>query len=137
MDDTRERLDDGTLVFLPERLNHDPVVLRGLTNDELWVALGVGAVFGLLLGIPLAIAVGAIAMLPTLMIASMAASLLLGGTLLRRAKRARPETWLYRRLEWVLASRWRLGRGTLILHAGFWTVRRSRRLRTALGRWRP
>ncbi len=31
-----------------------------------------------------------------------------GGTLLRRAKRARPETWLYRKLEWVLASRWRL-----------------------------
>lgn len=40
MNDTIERLADGTLVFLPERLNRDPAVLRGLTNDEMWVALG-------------------------------------------------------------------------------------------------
>ena len=33
MNDTIERLADGTLVFLPERLNRDPAVLRGLTND--------------------------------------------------------------------------------------------------------
>ena len=134
MDETRpsrECLADGTLVFLPERLNHDPVVLRGLTNDELWVALGLGALFGLLLGLPLAIVGGAIALLPTAMIASMAVSLLVGGTLLRRAKRARPEAWLYRRLEWELAHRWHLGRGGLILHTGPWTVRRSRRRRTA------
>ena len=38
MNDTIERLADGTLVFLPERLNRDPAVLRGLTNDEMWVA---------------------------------------------------------------------------------------------------
>ena len=56
MNDAIERLADGTLVFLPERLNRDPAVLRGLTNDELWVALGTGAVIGLLLGVPLAIA---------------------------------------------------------------------------------
>ena len=65
----------------------------------------------------------------------MALVLFAGGTLLRRAKRARPETWLYRKFEWVLASRWRLGRGRLILHSGAWTVRRSRRLRPALSRW--
>ncbi|MCF5031792.1 TIGR03750 family conjugal transfer protein, partial [Pseudomonas syringae] len=44
---------------------------------------------------------------------------------------------LYRKLEWILASRWRLGRGNLILHSGAWTVRRSRRLRPALSRWQP
>ncbi|MCF5030107.1 TIGR03750 family conjugal transfer protein, partial [Pseudomonas syringae] len=95
MNDTIERLADGTLVFLPERLNRDPAVLRGLTNDEMWVALGTGAVIGLLLGVPLAIATASIAVAPTSMIASMAVVLLAGGTLLRRAKRARPETWLY------------------------------------------
>ncbi|MNJ05434.1 hypothetical protein D3C73_1667520 [compost metagenome] len=67
----------------------------------------------------------------------MALVLFAGGTLLRRAKRARPETWLYRKLEWILASRWRLGPGGLILHSGAWTVRRSRRLRPALSRWQP
>lgn len=137
MSDAIERLADGTLVFLPERLNRDPVVLRGLTNDEMWVALGSGAVIGLLLGIPLAIASASLAVAPTGMIAGMAIALFAGGTLLRRAKRARPETWLYRRLEWSLASHWRLRRSGLILHSGAWTVRRSRRLRPALVRWQP
>lgn len=137
MNDTTERLADGTLVFLPERLNRDPTVLRGLTNDEMWVALGTGALLGLVLGVPLAIATASIAVVPTIMITSMALLLLAGGTLLRRAKRARPETWFYRKLEWILASRWRLGRGSLILHSGAWTVRRSRRLRPALSRWQP
>ncbi|MBK3443095.1 MULTISPECIES: TIGR03750 family conjugal transfer protein [Pseudomonas] len=137
MNDTIERLTDGTLVFLPERLNRDPAVLRGLTNDEMWIALGSGALAGLVLGVPLAIATASIAVAPTSMIASMAVMLFAGGTLLRRAKRARPETWLYRKLEWILASRWRLGSGNLILHSGAWTVRRSRRLCPALSRWRP
>ena len=137
MNDAIEHLADGTLVFLQERLNRDPAVLRGLTNNEMWVALGTGAVIGLLLGVPLAIATASIAIAPTGMIAGMALVLLAGGTLLRRAKRARPETWLYRKLEWMLASRWRLGRGSLILHSGDWTVRRSRRLRPALSRWQP
>ncbi|WP_449123927.1 TIGR03750 family conjugal transfer protein [Pseudomonas viridiflava] len=135
MNDAIERRADGTLVFLPERLNRDPAVLRGLTNDEMWVALGTGAVIGLLLGVPLAIATASIAVAPTSMIASMAVVLFAGGALLRQAKRARPETWLYRKLEWILASRWRLGRESLILHSGAWTVRRSHRLRPALSRW--
>ena len=109
MNDTIERLADGTLVFLPERLNRDPAVLRALTNDEMWIALGVGAVIGLVLGVPLAIATASIAIAPTGMIAGMALVLFAGGTLLRRAKRTRPKTWLYRKLEWILASRWRLG----------------------------
>lgn len=137
MNDTIEHPADGTLVFLPERLNHDPAVLRGLTNNEMWVALGAGAFIGLVLGAPLAIATSSIAVAPTSMIASMAVVLFASGTLLRRAKRARPETWLYRKLEWILASHWRLGRGSLILHSGAWTVRRSRRLRPALSRWQP
>ncbi|GAB5337082.1 TIGR03750 family conjugal transfer protein [Pseudomonas fluorescens] len=137
MNETIERVADGTLVFLPERLNRDPAVLRGLTSDEMWVALGVGVLVGLLLGVPLSITTASIAVAPTSMIAGMALVLFAGGTLLRRAKRARPETWLYRKLEWILASRWRLGRGSLILHSGAWTVRRSRRLRPALCRWQP
>ncbi len=127
MSDEIQRLEDGTLGFLPERLNRDPTVLRGLTSDEMWVALAVGAGCGLLLGIPLALVTSALAMLPTSMIASMALSLLAGGSLLRRAKRARPETWLYRRLQWSLARYGAIGRSGLLLHSGAWTVRRTRR----------
>ncbi len=129
MSDPLATLADGSLSFLPERLNRDPAVLRGLTNDEMWVALGIGAILGLILGAPLAIVTASIAMLATCMIASMALVLLLGGKLLRRAKRARPETWLYRRLQWDLARHWGIGSDRLILHAGPWTVRRTRRHR--------
>ena len=120
-------LPDGTLTFLPERLNRDPAVLRGLSNDEMWVALIVGAVLGMVLGGPLAVATVSIATLPTCMFLCMALVLLGGGKLLRRAKRARPETWLYRRLQWQLAAHWGIGSQYLILHSGPWAVRRTRR----------
>ncbi|APO83334.1 TIGR03750 family conjugal transfer protein [Pseudomonas sp. GD03817] len=126
MSDVPATLPDGTLTFLPERLNRDPAVLRGLTNDEMWVALIVGAVLGVVLGGPLAVATASIATLPTCLFLSMALVLLGGGKLLRRAKRARPETWLYRRLQWQLAVHWGIGTHQLILHSGPWTVRRTR-----------
>lgn len=129
MSDDIARLADGTVSFLPERLNRDPAVLRGLTNDEMWVSLGAGAVAGLIFGGPLAIAMASIAMAPTGMIVGMAVTLLASGTLLRRAKRARPETWLYRHLQWQLAVRWHIGGNGLVIHSGPWTVRRTRRLR--------
>jgi len=129
MPDPIATLPDGTLTFLPERLNRDPAVLRGLTNDEMWVALAIGASVGLIVGAPLALATASIAMLPTCMIASMALVLFAGGKLLCRAKRARPETWLYRRLQWDLALHWGVGTQHLILHSGPWTVKRTRRHR--------
>lgn len=125
MSEDIQRLPDGTLTFLPERLNRDPVVLRGLTNDEMWVALGAGAAAGCLLGIPLAIAIS-IAMLPTLIIAGMAIFLFASGSMLRTWKRSRPETWLYRRCQWELATR--LGVGSeLVIHSGPWSVRCTKR----------
>ena len=127
MSDTPTTLPDGTLTFLPERLNRDPAVLRGLTNDEMWVALSVGATLGVILGAPLAVATASIATLPTCMFVCITLVLLGGGKLLRRAKRARPETWLYRRLQWQLAVNWGIGTSQLILHSGPWTVRRTRR----------
>ncbi|WP_462402374.1 TIGR03750 family conjugal transfer protein [Pseudomonas sp. Marseille-QA0332] len=127
MSDAPATVPDGTLTFLPERLNRDPAVLRGLTNDEMWVALVIGAGLGVILGAPLAVATAAIATLPTCIFICMALVLLCGGKLMRRAKRARPETWLYRRLQWHLAVHWGIGTHHLILHSGPWTVRRTRR----------
>jgi conjugative transfer region protein (TIGR03750 family) len=127
MSDEIERLEDGTVRFLPERLNRDPVVLRGLTSDEMWLALGIGAAGGLLLGIPLAVLFSALAIVPTLAIAGAALSLFSAGTLLRRAKRGRPDTWLYRRAQLWLARRTRFNRAELIVQSGPWSVRRARR----------
>ena len=35
---------DGTVAFLPHRLNRHPVVVRGLTADELWICCGLSGV---------------------------------------------------------------------------------------------
>ena len=44
---------DGTVTFLPHRLNRHPVVVRGLTADELWICCGLSGAAGLLVGAPL------------------------------------------------------------------------------------
>jgi conjugative transfer region protein (TIGR03750 family) len=54
-----------------------------------------------------------------------------GGSALRRLKRGRPDTWLYRQLQWRLTSRQPLlgrfvGGRQLVTRSGYWTTRRSR-----------
>ena len=39
---------DGTVTFLPHRLNRHPVVVRGLTADELWICCGLSGAAGFL-----------------------------------------------------------------------------------------
>ncbi|WP_455750089.1 DUF3487 family protein [Serratia ficaria] len=56
---------DGTVAFLPHRLNRHPVVVRGLTADELWVCAGLSGAAGLTVGIPMAIAFSMMAIAPT------------------------------------------------------------------------
>ncbi|MGE7098806.1 DUF3487 family protein, partial [Pseudomonas fulva] len=46
---------DGTVTFLPHRLNRHPVVVRGLTADELWICCGLSGAAGLLVGAPLSL----------------------------------------------------------------------------------
>lgn len=122
---------DGTVAFLPHRLNRHPVVVRGLTADELWVCAGLSAAMGFGVGVPLALALSTIALLPTAIVAAVALGVFGGGGALRRLKRGRPDTWLYRQLQWRLALRhplaasW-LGGHRLIRRSGYWTTRRSR-----------
>lgn len=121
---------DTTLSFLPHRLNRDPVVVRGLTADELWVCTALSATLGFLLGLPLAWISHSLAMVPTMMLLGVALGIGLGGTLLRRQKRGRPDIWLYRHLQWTLCQRLPLlarygGGRDLILRSGYWTTRRS------------
>ncbi len=119
------------VTFLPHRLNRQPVVVRGLTADELWICAGLSAAAGFLVGIPLAWLTRSIAMLPTLIVAGIAIGVFLGGGFLRRQKRGRPDTWLYRQLQWRLAVRYprfaaHLGSEVLITRSGGWTTRRQR-----------
>lgn len=120
---------DGTVTFLPHRLNRQPVVVRGLTADELWICCGLSAVLGLLVSMPLALLLSMIALVPTFIVLGIALGIFVGGGMLRRQKRGRPDTWLYRQLQWRMASLPLLGGWTggrpLVTRSGYWTTRRS------------
>ena len=122
---------DHTLTFLPHRLNRQPVVVRGLTANELWACTGVSATLGALIGLALAWLSSSVAMVPTLMLIAVAGGVFFGGGLLRRQKRGRPDAWLYRHLPWRLCQRYPLlaryvGGEGLILRSGAWRTHRSR-----------
>lgn len=125
-------LADGTVAFLPHRLNRQPVVVRGLTADELWICAGLSGAAGFLLGLVLAWVAHSIALLPTCIVAAIAVGVFAGGGLLRRLKRGRPGTWLHRRLHSWSALHYprltqRLGFPALVQRSGFWTTRRGAR----------
>ncbi|MFL9883192.1 TIGR03750 family conjugal transfer protein [Paraburkholderia agricolaris] len=131
MSDSAHQRDDGTVTFLPHRLNRQPVIVRGMTADELWMTVGLAAALSLIAGMPLAILTRSIAVAPTLVVVGIAVGLFFGGGFLRRRKRGRPDTWLYRQIQWQArlllpaATRW-LGGADLINRSGCWTTRRSR-----------
>ncbi|EHC5873747.1 TIGR03750 family conjugal transfer protein [Salmonella enterica subsp. enterica serovar Eastbourne] len=121
---------ESTVLFLPHRLNRQPVVVQGLTADELWICAGLSGVLGLLFGIPLAWLTSSIALIPTLIVVAIAAGVFIGGGLLRKLKRGRPETWLHRQLQWKLAQHYpilaaRLGGRQLITRTGYWSTHRG------------
>lgn len=123
-------LEDGTVKFLPNRLNRQPVIVRGLTADELWLTVGITGVIGLVLGIMVAFITGQIGMAPTTVLITIAAGVFIGGGILRRKKRGRPDTWLYRQMQWHIASHYSLfnrlvGGRSLIQRSGWWEVKRT------------
>ncbi|QXI31509.1 TIGR03750 family conjugal transfer protein [Pseudomonas vanderleydeniana] len=125
-------LADGTIRFLPSRLNHQPVIVLGLTADEMWITVIVAALFGAGLGVTAAIVLQSIAWVPSAIVLCIGLGLLVGGRLLRRHKRGKPQTWLYRYLQCWLASHWPtsrawVGAGDLITRTGLWSTRRSPR----------
>ncbi|WP_416773503.1 TIGR03750 family conjugal transfer protein [Pseudomonas sp. RHF3.3-3] len=125
-------LPDGTIRFLPSRLNHQPVIVLGLTADEMWITLIAAALVGAGLGTVAAILLQSIALMPSGIVLCMGLGLFVGGRLLRRHKRGKPQTWLYRYLHWYLATRsavpaaW-IGGHDLVNRSGLWSTRRSPR----------
>ena len=121
---------DDTVTFLPHRLNRQPVVVRGLTADELWVCAGLSAAAGLVLGIPFAWFTSTLALMPTLIVAGVAVGIFAGGGMLRGLKRGRPDIWLYRQIQWWIALHYPslapyAGGTSLVTRSGYWTTRRA------------
>lgn len=121
--------DDATVTFLPNRLNRQPVIVRGLTTDELWITVGICGGVGLLLGIAFAVMTSTIAMAPTTIMVCIALGVFLGGSVLRRQKRGRPDTWLDRQIAWKVSLHLPalapyFSPEPLITRSGYWTTRR-------------
>lgn len=119
-------LDDGTLSFLPVRLNNQPVVMGGLTADEMWATVGLSAGLGFSLGIPVAILFHNWALIIVGALVGGVLGLTIASRVLRRMKRGRPETWAYRQLQLNIAIHfpsWNSSR--LITRSGAWTCRRT------------
>ncbi|KPX40527.1 MULTISPECIES: TIGR03750 family conjugal transfer protein [Pseudomonas syringae group genomosp. 2] len=123
-------LADGTVDFLPVRLNRQPIVVLGLTSDEMFITAGISAVTGLLAGIFVASLMGELAMVPTMVVAFITLGIFMGGRFFRKIKRNRPETWLYRQLQWRAVEQfpflttW-VGGDDLIKRSGLWSHRRE------------
>ncbi|EAN4681537.1 TIGR03750 family conjugal transfer protein [Salmonella enterica] len=115
-----------TIEFLPDRLNREPVVFRGMTTTELFIALGGGLLSGLVCGIFPAILLGIWALVPTGALVGAALAVLIGGKWLARLKRGRPDTWLYRVMGARLA-RHGFGDPKLVQKSAVWVARRSDR----------
>ena len=121
-----ELFDDGTLMFLPGRLNSQPVIMGGLTADEMWTTLLVCSVTGLLAGIPAAILTQIWALIIAGAMVGGMLGLAIASRILRRMKRGRPGTWLYRQMQLAIARHiptWNSVR--LITRSGAWICRRS------------
>ena len=105
-------------------------MVRGLTADDLWICVGLCGSAGLLIGLVLAWLTATIALMPTVVVITIALGVFVGGNTLRRHKRGRPDTWLYRQLQWSMALRHPgfaslIGGSDLVTRSGHWTTRRS------------
>lgn len=116
----------NTIPFLPERLNREPVVFRGLTVSELLIALLVGLAAGAIAGTIPAKLWRNWSLIPGRALPGGALAILCGGRWLARLKRGRPESWLYRALELKL-TRFGIGAQRFVLRDGVRAIRRSQR----------
>ncbi|SDG71745.1 conjugative transfer region protein, TIGR03750 family [Pseudomonas benzenivorans] len=119
-------LDDGTLSFLPVRLNNQPVVMGGLTADEMWTTVFLSGGVGLVLGIPVAILTHVWALIIGGALIGGVFGLTVASRILRRLKRGRPDTWFYRQVQLVIvqyAPAW--SNASLITRSGAWTCHRT------------
>ncbi|MGS1398964.1 TIGR03750 family conjugal transfer protein [Pseudomonas aeruginosa] len=117
---------DGTLSFLPTRLNRQPVVIGGLTADEMWITVFTCGAVGFVLGIPAALVAGNAACIPLGALLVGALGLGIGSRVLRRMKRGGGLTpgstarWSWPSLRFPV-----FGNRRLVTRSGAWTSRRT------------
>ncbi|MGY2502049.1 TIGR03750 family conjugal transfer protein [Pseudomonas azotoformans] len=100
--------------------------LNGLTADEMWATLALSAGTGLVVGVLAAILTHIWALIIAAAMLFAVLGLTLASRFLRRWKRGRPDTWLYRQMQLNVARylpTW--NKAHLITRTGAWTCRRT------------
>lgn len=118
--------------YLPERLNREPTVIRGLTEIELLYMILLGAAIGLIIGLVLWVVLAEVLLIPLMIPLGLAAAVFLGSRRLAALKRGKPHAWFYRHLEWVKNARGLSRNRQLLNQDAVWWLRRDRVRR----RWR-
>ena len=119
-------LKDGTLDFLPHNLNRQPIVMGGLTADEMWGTIAACGGAGLILGIPVSFLFSNPALFIACALVGGALGLTVASRILRKMKRGRPDTWFYRQLQFYKAQHLPFLSGPqLVIRKGAWTCRRT------------
>ena len=109
--------------FVPDRLNAEPIAWRGFTTPELFAAVGLSLVAGLVIGIIPGLLFNWV-IIPTCALLMPFVTIFTGGRILVSLRRGRPENWLWESATWRLA---RLGFGStrIVTRTGVWDSRRG------------
>ncbi|CCW28975.1 TIGR03750 family conjugal transfer protein [Xenorhabdus nematophila] len=113
-----------TIQFMPDRLNSEPVVYRGLTTPE----LGLAALFGSMMGFFISfffVSFTGWVIIPTLLLIMPLFVVFFGGKYLTHLKRGKPENYIYRQLM-LRKRKWGVGDTALIIHDQAWSLRREK-----------
>ncbi len=120
---TRRAHDDAQDLVLPHRLDHEPIVILGLTKSELLLLTFVAAALCLPLGMVVGVVLGKWTMGLPIGFLSIVLVDVSVGVMLVRVKRQRPDGYYQQRLR-IALQEWGLFRGDFIRHHGVWDVRR-------------
>lgn len=117
-----------TIDWVPKRLNAAPVVFRGMTGKEVATMTLSGLAVFTPVSILAGFAMGTIAMVPTVAFLGAGVVLAFGGTIMRRLRRGRPTSLLYRQLQFWRAVKGFPAKGEiLITESTCYSIRRKPR----------
>ncbi|MGQ9444980.1 TIGR03750 family conjugal transfer protein [[Pasteurella] aerogenes] len=115
-----DQFQQKSISFIPERLNRQPTVYRGLTFSELLIVISGGAMIGALVGILIMLFFGADWYVIFMgMLAFGWLSLRFGGFYISRLKRGKPDTWLERYVEFKRSP------SKFITQNTYWSIKRT------------
>lgn len=117
----KEHLSSETVAFIPERLNKQPAVYRGMTISELFIVATLGVVLGMFVGIITMLFYPNWIMIPTCMVIVGFLGIRFGGFYISRLKRGKPDTWLERFVEFKRSP------SRFITSENYWSIKRTKR----------